>query len=83
MGGKARNGNRTRKGMPMKEVVICEPVRTAVGGYGGMYVDIPATKLAQTVIEGILTRTGVDPEAIDHVIFGQCYPSINLWRNGK
>ena len=59
----------------MKEVVICEPIRTAVGGYGGMYVDVPATKLAQTVIEGILARTGVDPEAIDDVIFGQCYPN--------
>ncbi len=61
--------------MLMKEVVICEPVRTAVGGYGGMYVDVPATKLAQTVIEGILARTGVDPGTIDDVIFGQCYPN--------
>ena len=59
----------------MKEVVICEPLRTAVGGYGGMYVDVPATKLAQTVIEGMLARTGIDPAAIDDVIFGQCYPN--------
>ena len=56
----------------MKDVVICEPVRTAVGRYGGMYLNVPATELARTVIEGLLTRTGLDPAKIDDVIFGQC-----------
>lgn len=59
----------------MSDVVICEPVRTAVGRYAGMYVDIPAANLARTVIEGILQRTKVDPAKIDDVIFGQCYPN--------
>jgi len=59
----------------MREVVICEPVRTAVGGYGGMFIDVPAAKLAQTVVEALIARTGIDPAAIDDVIFGQCYPN--------
>jgi acetyl-CoA C-acetyltransferase len=59
----------------MKEVVICEPVRTAVGRYGGMYVEVPATELARTVIEGVLARTKINPADIDDVIFGQCYPN--------
>lgn len=59
----------------MKRVVICEPIRTAVGGYGGMYKDVPATHLGRTVIEAVLARTGIDPEKIDDVIFGQCYPN--------
>ena len=59
----------------MKRVVICEPLRTAVGGYGGMYRDVPATHLARTVIEAVLGRTGIDPAMIDDVIFGQCYPN--------
>lgn len=59
----------------MKRVVICEPLRTAVGGYGGMYKDVPATHLARTVIEAVLARTGIDPDRIDDVIFGQCYPN--------
>ncbi|MBP1888087.1 acetyl-CoA C-acetyltransferase [Sinorhizobium mexicanum] len=59
----------------MKRVVICEPLRTAVGGYGGMYVDVPATHLGRTVIEAVLSRTKIDPERIDDVIFGQCYPN--------
>ncbi len=59
----------------MNRVVICEPLRTAVGGYGGMYVDVPAAHLARTVIEALLERTGLDPERVDDVIFGQCYPN--------
>ena len=59
----------------MNDIVFCEPVRTAVGRYGGMYVDVPATDLARTVIEGVLQRTKVDTEKIDEVIFGQCYPN--------
>ena len=27
----------------MKQAVICEPVRTPVGRYGGVFKDIPAT----------------------------------------
>ncbi len=61
------------KGEDVKRVVICEPIRTAVGGYGGMYRDVPATHLGRTVIEAVLARTGIDPEKIDDVIFGQCY----------
>ena len=59
----------------MKEVVICEPLRTAVGRYGGMYKDVAATDLARTVIEGLLERTKLDPALIEDVIFGQCYPN--------
>ncbi|UCE31451.1 MAG: acetyl-CoA C-acyltransferase, partial [Burkholderiales bacterium] len=59
----------------MNEVVICEPLRTAVGRYGGMYVDVPAAQLARTVIEAVLERTAVDPASIGDVIFGQCYPN--------
>jgi acetyl-CoA C-acetyltransferase len=55
------------------EVVICEPVRTAVGRYGGVYRDVPAADLAATVIRGLLQRTGLPPERIEDVIFGQCY----------
>lgn len=61
--------------MPDRTPVICEPVRTAVGRYGGMYVDIPAAQLAQTVIAALIERTGIDPARVDDVIFGQCYPN--------
>lgn len=59
----------------MRDAVICEPLRTAVGGYGGMFRDVPATTLAATVIRTVLDRTGVAPELVDDVILGQCYPN--------
>jgi acetyl-CoA C-acetyltransferase len=55
--------------------VICEPLRTAVGGYGGVFRDVPAAELAATVIRALLARTGIEPGAVDDVILGQCYPN--------
>lgn len=57
----------------MREAVICEPVRTAVGGFGGMYRDVSVTELGATVIRGLIERTGLTSEDIDDVIFGQGY----------
>src|SRR5258708_24752749 len=57
----------------MREVVICSPVRTPVGRFGGVFKDVPAQRLAATVITELLKRTGADK--IDDVILGQCYPS--------
>jgi acetyl-CoA C-acetyltransferase len=59
----------------MREAVICEPLRTAVGRYGGVYKDVPAAHLAATVIRELMKRTAVPPELIDDVLLGQCYPN--------
>lgn len=59
----------------MKQAVICEPLRTPVGRYGGVFKDVPATMLAETVLRALVARTGIQPTDIDDVIFGQCYPN--------
>lgn len=59
----------------MRDAVVCEPVRTAVGAFGGMYRDVPAHELAATVIAALLERTGLDPGRVDDVVLGQCYPN--------
>jgi acetyl-CoA C-acetyltransferase len=59
----------------MTEVVICEPLRTPVGGYGGMFRDVPAAVLASTVIRELVARSALPADAIGDVIFGQCYPN--------
>lgn len=59
----------------MREAVICEPLRTPVGRYGGVFRDIAAADLASTVLRELLARTRLDPREIDDVIFGQCYPN--------
>ena len=59
----------------MRDAVICEPVRTPVGRYGGVFRDVPATELATAVVRELLARTSVPPELIDDVFLGQCYPN--------
>ena len=59
----------------MRDALICSPLRTPVGRYGGVFRDVDATHLAATVIEAVIERTGLPPEAIEDVVFGQCYPS--------
>lgn len=61
--------------MDMREAVICEPLRTPVGRYGGVFRDVPAAELAATVLTELVARTGIDPEVIDDVVFAQCYPN--------
>jgi acetyl-CoA C-acetyltransferase len=57
----------------MREAVICEPLRTAVGRFGGVLKDASVQELAATVIKEVLARTGVPPEAIEDVVLGQGY----------
>jgi acetyl-CoA C-acetyltransferase len=57
----------------VREAVICEPVRTPVGRFGGMFRNTPVTKLAATVVAGLVARTGLTSTDVDDVIFGQGY----------
>ncbi|MGH9089287.1 MAG: acetyl-CoA C-acetyltransferase [Acidimicrobiales bacterium] len=57
----------------MRDAVICEPLRTAVGGYGGVFRDVPVADLASTVVKAVVERSGVPTDRIDDVIFGQGY----------
>jgi len=59
----------------LRDVVICEPLRTPVGGYGGVLRDVPAAELAAVVIRALLARTGLEAGVVDDVILGQCYPN--------
>ena len=59
----------------MRDAVICEPVRTPIGRYGGMFKAQTAVDLGVTALRGMLDRTGIAPEAVQDVILGHCYPS--------
>jgi acetyl-CoA C-acetyltransferase len=58
-----------------REAVICEPLRTPVGRFGGVFRDVDAAILASTVIREIVDRTGLRGEDVDDVVMGQCYPN--------
>jgi acetyl-CoA C-acetyltransferase len=59
----------------IREAVICEPVRTPIGRYGGMFKSQTAVDLGVAALSGLLERTGVPPESVQDVILGHCYPS--------
>jgi len=59
----------------MSEVVICEPVRTPIGRYGGSLKARTAAELGEIALRGLLDRTGLDPATVDDVILGHCYPN--------
>ena len=57
----------------MPDALICEPMRTPVGRFGGIFRDVPVTDLARTVISAVIARAELDPSAVDEVILGQGY----------
>ncbi|WP_433520394.1 acetyl-CoA C-acetyltransferase [Nocardia pseudovaccinii] len=59
----------------MREVVICEPVRTPIGRYGGSLRSLSAADLGVVALQGLLRRTGIDPELVEDVVLGHCYPN--------
>jgi acetyl-CoA C-acetyltransferase len=67
----------------MREVVVCEPVRTPVGGFGGVLRDVSAQELAATVIRAVLDRTGLPGDVVDEVVLGQSYPTMDAPAIGR
>ena len=59
----------------MKDVIIVEACRTAVGKFGGSLQPLSAADLAVSVMKAALERSGVEASAIDEVDFGQCRQS--------
>jgi len=63
--------------MTKTEVVLCHPVRTAIGTYGGTLKNSPATALGTVAVEETLRRAGLDPSAIDSVVMGNVIQAGN------
>jgi acetyl-CoA C-acetyltransferase len=56
--------------MAQTEVVLCNPVRTAIGTYGGSLKAIPATKLGSAAIAETLRRSGSIASEVETVVMG-------------
>ena len=61
----------------MRDVLIIDSVRTAVGRMGGTLKDIEVDYLAAKVLDEIVTRTGIEKSEVDEVIFGQAKQSTD------
>jgi len=67
----------------VRDAVICEPLRTPVGGFGGSLRDVPVQDLASAVITALMQRTGLPPESVDDVLLGHCYPTMEAPALGR
>jgi len=54
----------------MAEAFLVGGVRTPIGRYGGALATVRPDDLAALVLAELVKRTGVDPDAIDQVLFG-------------
>jgi acetyl-CoA C-acetyltransferase len=59
-------------------------LRTPVGTFGGALRDVPVEDLAAAVVHAVVSRSGVDPERVDDVVFAQSYansevPCVGRW----
>ncbi len=54
----------------VREVVVVSGVRTPIGGYGGSLQDISPCDLAAHCVREVVSRAGVEPKEVGHVVFG-------------
>ena len=55
----------------MTDVVIVAATRTAIGSFGGTLASLSAVELGATVIQALITKTGIPADSVDEVLMGQ------------
>ncbi len=63
--------------MTTPDIVLCSPVRTAIGAYNGSLKTIPAPELGAAVVRETLKRSGLDAAAIGSVVMGNVIQAGN------
>src|SRR5438045_6657822 len=63
--------------MSSREIVLCNPVRTAIGAFNGSLRTTPATDLGARVVRETLKRAGLDPAAVGSVVLGNVIQAGN------
>src|SRR3984885_223745 len=60
-----------------REIVLCEPVRTAIGAFNGALKGTPATDLGAAVVRETLRRARVEGQDVDSVTLGNVIQAGN------
>ena len=63
--------------MSRRDIVLCDPIRTAIGSFNGALKDTPATELGAAVIRETLQRSRLDPAKIGSVVMGNVIQAGN------
>ncbi|SMX82450.1 acetyl-CoA C-acetyltransferase [Brevibacterium iodinum ATCC 49514] len=66
-----------------EDIVICEPLRSPVGGFGGQFKDVPHEELGRQVLTALLEKTSLPGDVIDDVVLGNCYPHMETPAIGR
>ena len=61
--------------MTLRDVVICEPIRTPIGRYGGTFKSVSACRPRRRGTLRAPRSHRHRPDRIDDVILGHCYPN--------
>lgn len=54
----------------MPKAVLCHPVRTPIGKFGGSLKDVAAPDLGAATVRAVIDRAGIQPDQVDAVVFG-------------
>jgi acetyl-CoA C-acetyltransferase len=63
--------------MPSRDVVLCHPVRTAIGSYNGTLKGTPAIDLGAAVVRETLRRSSFDPAKVGSAVMGNVIQAGN------
>ena len=67
----------------MRDVVICEPLRTPVGAFAGGFKNLQPETLATHVVKALMEKTNLPGELVEDVIFANCYPTMEAPAIGR
>ncbi|HET8700914.1 MAG TPA: beta-ketothiolase BktB [Nitrococcus sp.] len=54
----------------LRDVVVLSAVRTPIGSYGGDLKDVSLGDLAASVVRKAVSRAGIEPTTVGHIVFG-------------
>ena len=60
-----------------REIVLCQPVRTAIGGFNGAFKGVAATELGAAAVRETLARAKLDPARLGSVVLGNVIQAGN------
>ena len=63
--------------MSTTEVVLCHPVRTAIGAYNGSLKGVTAPDLGAVAVRETIARSGLDAARVDNVVLGNVIQAGN------
>jgi acetyl-CoA C-acetyltransferase len=63
--------------MNQHEVVLCKPVRTAIGTFDGSLKTVPATELGAAVVQAVLERSELEGSDVDTAAMGNVIQAGN------